>query len=62
VVAGLNSSTLGFGRMLGPLAGTGLYELGAEYPYMLSCVLLVLVMLTLGAKRSLRQTLLRDPA
>jgi predicted MFS family arabinose efflux permease len=62
VVAGLNSSTLGFGRMLGPLAGTGLYELRAEYPYMLSCALLVIVMLALGANRGLRQTLLRDPA
>jgi hypothetical protein len=48
--------------MLGPLAGTGLYELRAEYPYMLSCALLVIVMLALGANRALRQTLLRDPA
>jgi len=62
VVAGLNSSTLGFGRMLGPLAGTGLYELRAEYPYMLSCLLLVVVMVALGANRDLRHTLLRDPA
>jgi len=62
VVAGLNSSALGFGRMLGPLAGTGLYEFRAEYPYVLSCALLVLVMLAVGANRGLRQSLLRDPA
>jgi MFS family permease len=62
VVAGLNSSALGFGRMLGPLAGTGLYEFRAEYPYLLSCVLLVIVMLSLGANRGLRDSLRRDPA
>jgi MFS family permease len=62
VVAGLNSSALGFGRMLGPLAGTGLYEFRAEYPYLLSSVLLVIVMLAVAANRGLRQSLLRDPA
>jgi MFS family permease len=62
VVAGLNSSALGFGRMLGPLAGTGLYEFRAEYPYILSCALIVIVMLALGANRGLRHSLLREPA
>jgi len=62
VVAGLNSSALGFGRMLGPLAGTGLYELRAEYPYALSCLLIVMVMLALGANPGLRHSLRSDPA
>ena len=62
VVAGLNSSALGFGRMLGPLAGTGLYEFRAEYPYILSCALIVIVMLALGANRDLRHSLLRESA
>ncbi|MEO8903594.1 MAG: MFS transporter [Polyangiaceae bacterium] len=57
VVAGLNSSALGFGRMLGPLAGTGLYELRAEYPYVLSCVLIVIVMCALAANTGLRRSL-----
>jgi predicted MFS family arabinose efflux permease len=62
VVAGLNSSALGFGRMLGPLAGTGLYEFRAEYPYMLSAALIVIVMFTLLANRGLRHSLRNDAA
>jgi MFS family permease len=62
VVAGLNSSALGFGRMLGPLAGTGLYEFHAEYPYLLSSALIVLVMLTVLANRGLRHSLRSDAA
>jgi len=62
VVAGLNSSALGFGRMLGPLAGTGLYEVRAEYPYILSSVLLVVVMLSVIASRELRHSLRSDAA
>jgi len=62
VVAGLNSSALGFGRMLGPLAGTGLYELRAEYPYMLSCSLLVIALLALLANGGLRHSLRSDAA
>ncbi len=62
VVAGLNSSALGFGRMLGPLAGTGLYEFRAEYPYMLSAALLSVVMLALFANPGLRHSLRSDPA
>ena len=62
VVAGLNSSALGFGRMLGPLAGTGLYEFRAEYPYLLSSVLIVVVMLAVTANRGLRHALRSDAA
>ena len=62
VVAGLNSSALGFGRMLGPLAGTGLYEFRAEYPYILSCALIVLVLLVLLANSGLRHSLRSDAA
>jgi MFS family permease len=62
VVAGLNSSALGFGRMLGPLAGTGLYEVRAEYPYVLSSVLIVIVMLSVMANRGLRHSLRSDTA
>jgi len=62
VVAGLNSSALGFGRMLGPLAGTGLYQLRAEYPYILSSLLILIVMLVVMVNRGLRHSLLRDPA
>jgi len=60
VVAGLSSSALGFGRMLGPLAGTGLYELRAEYPYVMSSALIVVVMLSVLAKPSLRHSLRSD--
>jgi MFS family permease len=60
VVAGLNSSALGFGRMLGPLAGTGLYEFRAEYPYVLSSALIVVVMLSVLANPSLRHSLRSD--
>ena len=62
VVAGLNSSALGFGRMLGPLAGTGLYEFRAEYPYLLSSALIVIVMISVLANRGLRHSLRSDPA
>jgi len=62
VVAGLNSSALGFGRMLGPLAGTGLYEFRHELPYVLSCTLLVIVMATVAVNRNLRHSLRSDPA
>jgi MFS family permease len=62
VVAGLNSSALGVGRMLGPLAGTGLYEIRAEYPYLLSSVLLVLVMFSLFANAGLRRSLTSNAA
>ncbi|HEY0464213.1 MAG TPA: MFS transporter [Polyangiaceae bacterium] len=60
VVAGLNSSALGFGRMLGPLAGTGMYQLRAEYPYVLSSALLVVVLLSVLANPGLRHSLRSD--
>jgi len=62
VVAGLNSSALGFGRMLGPLAGTGLYEFRAEFPYLLSAALIVIVMLAVIANPGLRHSLRSDAA
>lgn len=62
IVAGLNSSALGFGRMLGPLAGTGLYEVRVEYPYVLSSVLIVVVMISVMANRGLRHSLRSDAA
>jgi len=62
VVAGLNSSALGFGRMLGPLAGTGLYEFRAEFPYLLSAALIVIVMLAVVANPGLRHSLRSDAA
>jgi MFS family permease len=43
MVAGLNSSAQAFGRMVGPVVGTGLYGLRPEYPYIFSAALLVLV-------------------
>ena len=61
-VAGLNSSALGLGRMFGPVLGTGLYELRHEYPYMLSCALLVIVLLVLLSNRGLRHSLSSDAA
>jgi MFS family permease len=43
-VAGLNSSAQALGRTLGPLLGTGLYELRPEYPYAFGAGLLLLVL------------------
>jgi MFS family permease len=42
-VAGLNSSAQALGRTVGPLLGTGLYELRPEYPYAFGALLLVVV-------------------
>jgi MFS family permease len=39
-VAGFNSSAQALGRMLGPVIGTGLYELRPHYPYVFSATLL----------------------
>lgn len=41
-VAGLNSSAQALGRMLGPLLGTGLYELSPSLPYLASALLTLL--------------------
>jgi MFS family permease len=43
-VAGLNSSAQALGRTLGPILGTGLYELRPEYPYAFGAGLLVVVL------------------
>jgi MFS family permease len=42
-VAGLNSSAQGLARTLGPLVGTGLYEIRMELPYVFSAIVLALV-------------------
>lgn len=57
VAAGLNSSALAVGRVLGPLAGGGLYGLRAEYPYILSAVLIVIVLAGFLVDGRLRRTL-----
>ncbi len=49
--AGLNSSAHALGRMLGPLAGTSLYSLRPEYPYVLSSALLLIGMAALLSRR-----------
>ncbi len=54
-VAGLNSSAQGLGRTLGPLLGTGLYELRPELPYASSAALLVLVLLFIHTSRYVRR-------
>jgi MFS family permease len=39
-VAGLNSASQAFARMLGPFVGAGLYQLNRHYPYAFSSILL----------------------
>ncbi len=46
-VAGYNSSAQALGRMLGPLAGTALYQLKPAFPYAFACSLLVVVMVVI---------------
>jgi MFS family permease len=50
-VAGLNSSTQALGRTVGPLIGTSLYRVNPRYPYSLSLLMLVgvLLVITLGS-------------
>jgi MFS family permease len=43
-VAGLNSSAQALGRTVGPVLGTGLYELRPEYPYAFGAALLLLML------------------
>ncbi len=57
VVAGLNSSALAAGRVLGPLAGGALYGFRPEYPYTLSAVLISLVLAGFLVNGQLRRTL-----
>ena len=40
--------------MLGPVVGTGLYQVQPDYPYMLSALLLVFVIGTLLTNRRLK--------
>lgn len=52
-VAGLNSSSQALGRTVGPVLGTGLYELRPSYPYLFGAGLLLLmfVVFAVGAVR-----------
>jgi MFS family permease len=51
-VAGLNSSSQALARTVGPLIGTGLYEIDPGYPYVGGAGLLILVLLFLLLSRS----------
>jgi MFS family permease len=51
-VAGLNGAAQSLGRMLGPLLGTGLYELRPEYPYGFGALTLCVVFAFLVLSRS----------
>ncbi len=51
-VAGLNGAAQSLGRMLGPLLGTGLYELRPEYPYGFGVLTLCVVFAFLILSRS----------
>ncbi|HVW25286.1 MAG TPA: MFS transporter [Polyangiaceae bacterium] len=53
-VAGLNSSSQALGRLMGPVVGTGLYQINPEYPYGFSALLLALVLVLLLTSRRLR--------
>jgi sugar phosphate permease len=53
-VAGLNSSAQALGRLMGPVVGTGLYQLKPEYPYGFSALLLALVLVLMLTSRRLR--------
>jgi DHA1 family tetracycline resistance protein-like MFS transporter len=56
-VAGLNSSAQSLGRLLGPVVGTGLYQLRPEYPYGFSALLLTLVLISVTTSRTLRRAI-----
>lgn len=58
-VAGLNSSSQALARTVGPLVGTGLYEVSPRYPYVFGAALmgLVLVFLLTSRSRSLRPSI-----
>lgn len=51
-VAGLNSSSQALARTVGPLLGTGLYELSPRYPYLFGAGLMTLVLVFLLTSRS----------
>jgi MFS family permease len=48
-VAGFNSSAQALGRMLGPVIGTGLYEVRPHYPYVFSATLLCAIFVVVMA-------------
>jgi len=56
-VAGLNGSAQAFARMLGPIVGTGLYELRPLYPYIFSATLLAAMLGFLLASARMRRAL-----
>ncbi|AEB12797.1 MFS transporter [Marinithermus hydrothermalis] len=60
-VAGLGSAAQALGRMLGPVAGTGLYEFRPEYPYVFSASLLGLALFLLAVNPRVRQALEEHP-
>jgi MFS family permease len=54
-VAGLTASAQGFGAVIGPVLAAMLYEVQAEYPYILNTVLLALVVLFVWIHPRLRR-------
>jgi MFS family permease len=52
-VAGLNASSQGLGRTLGPVVGTGLYQVRNDLPYVFSACLLAIVLLVVLARPGL---------
>lgn len=63
-VAGLNSASQGLGRTLGPVVGTGLYQIRNDLPYVFSASLLALVLLVVLVKPSVapREAVAPGPA
>jgi MFS family permease len=60
-VAGLNSSSQALARTLGPVLGTGLYQLRPELPYLFGAALLVCVLGFLMASRNALALRLQAP-
>ncbi len=61
-IAGLNSAAQGLGRALGPIVGTGLYQLRPELPYALSASLLAFVWLISRANSRVRAAVAGSPS
>jgi MFS family permease len=59
-VAGLGSSAQAFGRMVGPVAGTGLYQIRPELPYLFGSTVLLLAIAFLFASGELRRMAARE--
>jgi MFS family permease len=60
-VAGLGSSVQAFGRMVGPLVGTGLYQIRPELPYVFGSAVLLLAIVFLLGSGELRRMAAREP-